>query len=1111
MAPAVEEVVAGKVAGAGECDLSNRTFPSAMLTPRPEAAAYLSGALKVPTVRIIRSKRLIDILCYHEGLLAKWNALRTETAVGKALGLRSSEAGRGVFAPQELQPLLALVLHGLIPRLALEPSARGVGAVLIGRQGSGGRAMPCDDAVCSCHLAPPSRCHGSAQPGGTMSPAELMPALATPGLMSEPGGASRWVVHLLEQPADALLSACEASWLARMGFPAAAAFTAGSCSQCWAALFSGRFSVRAAASDGQDGGLQWRLRLAIRPQPATVPLSWLTVMSLLTLLDQRWLAVRWRAGALPLSLRRFESLASAILDRQNLFRGGRRPRAGADLGVACRVLIEQALRRAPKRALDLLADSLPAGESARSQLRFPEISIPPSLKFDPLFVPFVEGLLRQLVSIAENSTVDLNTMASNSITSAWGSVRESGSRLRDLFPLPPCDHSYLAHQRPAWPLGQLSLAGSVVNTVIVCLNVMYGYATTVRRAQILGIHRDVHLRLADAVARAGHQLGLASPPGAADRVLDDLTNMSAGSKKAVRLNAADCDVFARCGEVDPMAFMSKEDRDILADVQRLFPGYHRDLRSFGQVSTKDKGEYVKYVAKQLHCRKVVLRADCKAGGTVFPISKSSGKQRIIWHGEALSEATVAPPKPPCLASPSSLLWLEAPSGVPFRLTKRDGEAMFDQLRVPGHLIPYLAGPSVTRADLQAETRWSDAVFLQASGWPALPPPHQALWPCLAVWPMGFSWSSYACQSTSLSVAARAGLDENHLLCDSRPPPVDTGAALAIATDDLAYLSCRGEADALAVGSRLDHALVEAGIQKNASKDVDACVDGTIIGIDLCDGRHLHAGRHKLAAWLCATLCLLGQQKPRLSKDGLSALLGIPHWAGQLRRPVYSCLHEVYSHGSSESASDAPCALTSRARGELVVLAGYMLLCQVDLQTQWSTQLVATDASPAFGFGVSKVEVGAAVAREAGHFAKLADTYVTLDEAAAPQTRKPRRGLQRSLGVAMNEFSTVVSSKAVHLGHAGTLEAVAVNLALRWLARSRRWHACRTPLLCDAQAVLGAVRKGRTSAPSLAREIRRTGALLLAMQCLLFISYIPSEWNPADRPSRGRPVGPGRSR
>ena len=55
------------------------------------------------------------------------------------------------------------------------------------------------------------------------------------------------------------------------------------------------------------------------------------------------------------------------------------------------------------------------------------------------------------------------------------------------------------------------------------------------------------------------------------------------------------------------------------------------------------------------------------------------------------------------------------------------------------------------------------------------------------------------------------------------------------------------------------------------------------------------------------------------------------------------------------------------------------------------------------------------------------------------------------------------------------------------------------MLIDAQFVLGAVRKGCSSAPSLKPEIRFVGGLLLAGDLLLRCLYAPSEDNPADAP------------
>ena len=83
-----------------------------------------------------------------------------------------------------------------------------------------------------------------------------------------------------------------------------------------------------------------------------------------------------------------------------------------------------------------------------------------------------------------------------------------------------------------------------------------------------------------------------------------------------------------------------------------------------------------------------------------------------------------------------------------------------------------------------------------------------------------------------------------------------------------------------------------------------------------------------------------------------------------------------------------------------------------------------------------------------------------------------------------------------------LEAGGVRLGLRWWLRSAKRHNQRVVMLVDAQAVMGAVCKGRSSSLSLRKEVMRIAALQLAGNLHLHLVYVPSEDNPADAPSRG---------
>ena len=132
-------------------------------------------------------------------------------------------------------------------------------------------------------------------------------------------------------------------------------------------------------------------------------------------------------------------------------------------------------------------------------------------------------------------------------------------------------------------------------------------------------------------------------------------------------------------------------------------------------------------------------------------------------------------------------------------------------------------------------------------------------------------------------------------------------------------------------------------------------------------------------------------------------------------------------------------------------------------------------------------------------------YFRLDRSIAhpdEEQERPRTGTPCKVPLGRGCFRTVIPSKAQHIAHSGSLETTAVVLALRWLLRKASRHSRRTLLLIDAQAVVGAVAKGRSSAPSIRRGVMRVAALMLAGDLQPYYGFIPSEENPADTPSRG---------
>ena len=104
----------------------------------------------------------------------------------------------------------------------------------------------------------------------------------------------------------------------------------------------------------------------------------------------------------------------------------------------------------------------------------------------------------------------------------------------------------------------------------------------------------------------------------------------------------------------------------------------------------------------------------------------------------------------------------------------------------------------------------------------------------------------------------------------------------------------------------------------------------------------------------------------------------------------------------------------------------------------------------------------------------------------------------------DHFTDVLSLRASKPEHSGSLELKGVRLGLRWALRKvGRFHH-RLLFLVDARASIAAVAKGRSGAASFKRTLSSIGALQLATNTMMRCLYIPSEDNPADAPSRGRP-------
>ena len=100
------------------------------------------------------------------------------------------------------------------------------------------------------------------------------------------------------------------------------------------------------------------------------------------------------------------------------------------------------------------------------------------------------------------------------------------------------------------------------------------------------------------------------------------------------------------------------------------------------------------------------------------------------------------------------------------------------------------------------------------------------------------------------------------------------------------------------------------------------------------------------------------------------------------------------------------------------------------------------------------------------------------------------------------FHDVLFIEWKHNERAEVVELRALIAGVRWLLRKQSRLRKRQLFLLDSRVVLGASKKGRSNSPALAFLMKRLAAMLLISGTLPHFLYIPTEYNPADAPSRG---------
>ena len=368
--------------------------------------------------------------------------------------------------------------------------------------------------------------------------------------------------------------------------------------------------------------------------------------------------------------------------------------------------------------------------------------------------------LQKIASRLENSLIALRPALVGFERTCTDDEGPSTGRSRDLYPLPSISPVFVSDvmggdcvMELVTPVVQFS------NSAVAGLNALAGCGAPNSSVRLTKVRRVVLERVVSKVVRMLERLRtLDEVPGAMALGLLIGDAVVTGESKAKKLDGMACDLLDKSASVDPMKYIPSDTSAVLSSPAALFEGTGIERCQPGRIPREDRAQYALLVLRQLRCGKVQLHSSIVAGAGIFPIAKKgTAAQREVWNGSFLSALARRPLRPPHLASPTALLYLEGSEQLPLRVWKRDARCFFDQLQTPHSIRHFLGRPglylrellschsvsggrekAITDSELASFCRHIGPIDLDAY-----------VFPCCASWPMGFSWSSFIAQSTFL--------------------------------------------------------------------------------------------------------------------------------------------------------------------------------------------------------------------------------------------------------------------------------------------------------------------------------------------------------------------------
>eukprot|EP00732_Lithocolla_globosa_P000786 Lithocolla_globosa_v1_NODE_302_length_4591_cov_5.920414.p1 type:complete len:669 gc:universal NODE_302_length_4591_cov_5.920414:2346-340(-) len=540
------------------------------------------------------------------------------------------------------------------------------------------------------------------------------------------------------------------------------------------------------------------------------------------------------------------------------------------------------------------------------------------------------------------------------------------------------------------------------------------------------------------------------------------------------------------GSVDILDFLPPDMQEFYGTTQCIRDDIDWDtVRNFRFVSGVAVGEYLGLCSKLSAANMMVFLEEGEAlvMNGQFGVKKTDITTRLI-DDMRPANLVFKPPPPAGLPMPSDLGNIVVPLKSRVCFGKRDCRNFYHKFKLPKHLWPYFCWRPL----------WSTDVDLDG--------PRRLVYPARTTLPMGWSAAVYLGQAAHEGILyGGSSVKRQHSLMPNNPEAYflkTEKPAHMVYVDDLVEIGLEQDVDMVKEDLKsADRAYEEAGTPSKRDKAIDPqvgeSVPMTALGNDIEPRAVVQPAVERLS--------LIIQDTNRLVDGGRASPVRVRRLLGRwiacllLTRPALSVLSRsfIFCHPNDRRVKPLPI----KVKQELTVLVWLAPFLRVDLTLPLADSLLATDASLTGG-GVAYRRMDDDLAGILNH-REVRGWYTQLGMPGGPSRQLPAK---YDCALEPTKWKTGVSFRWKHPDHINCLEMNAVVLGLKWVSRSPdRFSGSRFPFLIDSMVALGVAAKGRSSSARLNYYARQIAAYQFALNLRPYWTWVPTDVNPADEPSR----------